>query len=172
MRFTLQEKAGAFWIQGKLAMGTGTYPIAARRIKDFGLPVSNEPPVADYTGVYTGTMDRQSFRLTISRTNDMVIAWAIYRQERVRIDFPYVHFDRNKNAVHLTTVDLIPSNVKHLRGMIDSRGNFKGLYIIGGTGQTFDVQLQKEKGRKHVQDVPMASIRNPGDAVRRSSDRG
>jgi hypothetical protein len=102
----------------------------------------------------------------------MVIGWAIYRRERVRIDFPYVHFDRRRNAVYLTTVEFDPANVKHLRGIIDSRGNFNGLYIIGGTGQVLEVHLQKEKDQIHVQDVPMASIGNSVDAVRRPGDRG
>jgi hypothetical protein len=172
MRFTVRESGGDSWLQGTLAMGTETYHISARRIRDFSLPISSNPPVTNYPGVYTGTMNGHPFQLTISRTNNMVIGWAIYRRERVRIDFPYVHFDRNRNAVYLTTVEFDPANVKHLRGIIDSRGNFKGLYIIGGTGQVLEVHLQKEKDQIHVQDVPMASIGNSGDAVRRPGDRG
>jgi len=172
MRFTLQESAEGLRIQGKLALGTRMHSISAKKIQDFSLPVSQQPPLDNYAGTYTGTMNGQPLRLTISRTNDMVIGWAVYTHQRIRVDFPYAYFDRNKNAIYLTTEQLGPANVKHLRGVLDSQGNLTGDFIVGGTGKTLKVQLQKQKEQLHVENAALAADRHPGTAVRRTSHRG
>lgn len=172
MRFTLQEAAGDVRIQGTLALGRKTQAISAKRIENFDYPASTRPPVAAYTGTYTGTMNGQPLQLTISKTNDMTVGWAFYTPKRIRIDFPFAHFDRKKNAVYLTTEQLVPTNVKHLRGVIGAEGNLAGVFIVGGSGKTLKVQLQKQKERNHAQDLRLGANSSPGDPVRRPSSRG
>lgn len=172
MRFTLQEVDDDLRVQGTLALGRKRQPISARRIKDLNYPASSQPPVVRYTGTYAGTMNGQYLQLTISKTNDMAIGWAFYTPQRIRIDFPFAYFDRNKNAVYLTTEQLVPTNVKHLRGVIDSQGKLEGVFVVGGSGKTLNVQLQKQKEKDHAQELRLGASSSPVDPVHGSHSRG
>ena len=99
-------------------------------------------------------------------------SWAIYTRQRTRVDFPYAFFDANKNAIYLTTEQLVPTNVNQLRGVLDAEGNFKGHFIVDGTGKTLPLELKKQKEHLDVGDTAMAANGHSSNAVGHPSDRG
>jgi hypothetical protein len=117
-------------------------------------------------------MDGEPLELTISKANHMAIGWAFYTRKRIRIDFPFAHFDRQKNAVYLTTEQLVPTNVKHLRGVMDSGGSLAGIFIVGGSGKTLNVQLQKQEETNDAQDQRLGANRGPLDSLHGPRRRG
>ncbi|MDP6447328.1 MAG: hypothetical protein QF805_26260, partial [Pirellulaceae bacterium] len=172
MRFKLEQSANGMQIKGQLALGTATYSIAAPMIKDFSLPKSRESSLEDCSGVYSGSLNGRPFRLTVGRTNRMMTGWAAYTQHAIRLDFPYAFFDTTKNALYLTTERLGPRNAKHIRATLDSRGNLNGLFIVGGTGRTMNLQLKKEEEQRDVGDKTLATRTRAVDAVRYSGRGG
>jgi hypothetical protein len=172
MRFTVKEFPDGLRIEGQLALGTRIRNISAKQVRDFSLPVADAPPLTDYTGTYTGTMNGHPLQLVIGKTNSVVTGWAVYTHQRIRIDFPFAYFAPERNAIYLTTEYLVPTNVKHLNGVLDAEGNLRGEFIVGGTGKILKVQLRKQQETFDAKNPALVANRDSRTAVRRAGDRG